>query len=114
VIELYIHPDENCCFTVFIPTLITTVLRSYKVIRNSNIVINSTIIGASAAETNQINYYGGQAVKFKVWLMSCRVFWSNKIVREDVYCERCSLLKSANLTPSINSVTEVKVLFMRI
>jgi hypothetical protein len=41
-----------------------TVLRSYKV--NSNIVINSTIIGASAAETNQVNYSLGQAVTFKV------------------------------------------------
>jgi hypothetical protein len=79
-------------------------------------VINSTIIGASAAETNQINYSLGQAVTFKVWLMmTCRVFWSIKLYGRMFSCGVAYVKEfSANLTPSINSVTEVKVLFMRI
>ena len=90
-----------------------TFTQIYKVIGSSNIVINSTIAGTSTTETNQINYYKGQALALRALAHYdlLRLFGQQNVDGGGLTANGIAYVKefqSSNLTPSRNTVAEVK------
>jgi len=90
-----------------------TFTQIYKVIGSCNIVINSSIEGSNAAETAQINYYKGQALTLRALAHYdlLRLFGQQNVDGGGLTAKGISYVKvfqSANLSPSRNTVGEVK------
>lgn len=90
-----------------------TFTQIYKVIGSCNIVINATIVGANAEETNQINYYKGQALTLRALAHYdlLRLFGQQNVDTGGLTAKGIAYIKefqSSNLTPSRNTVGEVK------
>ena len=90
-----------------------TFTQIYKVIGSCNIVINSAIVGANATETAQINYYKGQALTLRALAHYdlLRLFGQQHVDAGGLTAKGIAYVKefqSSNLTPSRNTVAEVK------
>lgn len=90
-----------------------TFTQIYKVIGSCNIVINSSIVAANAAETSQINYYKGQALTLRALAHYdlLRLFGQQNVDGGGLTAKGIAYVKefqSSNLSPSRNTVGEVK------
>lgn len=90
-----------------------TFTQIYTVIGSCNIVINSTIVGANAEETAQINYYKGQALALRALAHYdlLRLFGQQNVDGGGLTANGIAYVKefqSSNLTPARNTVGEVK------
>jgi hypothetical protein len=90
-----------------------TFTQIYKVIGSCNIVINSSIVGANASETSQINYYKGQALTLRALAHYdlLRLFGQQNVDGGGLTAKGIAYVKefqSSNLSPARNTVGEVK------
>ncbi|WP_339658517.1 RagB/SusD family nutrient uptake outer membrane protein [Flavobacterium frigidarium] len=90
-----------------------TFTQIYAVVSSSNLVINTTITGANAEETAQINYYKGQALMLRALAHYdlLRLYGQQNVNGGGLSADGVAYItefKSANLSPARNTVGEVK------